>query len=179
MPVACFAMCLVVEALCYQWREPWPGWPTTKFNNITNDNDNNIISCSRPSKHSFAHSHTHTPSIQTLLRSLTHPHPVDHPFVYVESKTILAQSFLGGHHLCLQVDKTRSRSYIDEQLGPCTRTTTTTTIHSITDGTISSHGSGTLIDSHGTVSRAEAAPPRAVDPNPPEPTDPKKKTTKK
>ena len=108
MPVACFAMCLVVEALCYQWREPWPGWPTDKFNNVTNDNDNNIISCSRPSKHSFAHSHTHTLSIQALLRSLTHPHPVDHPFVYVESKTILAQSFLGGHHLCLQVDDPRT-----------------------------------------------------------------------
>ena len=79
----------------------------------------------------------------------------------------------GDRHFQMQT-KTQSQSYIDEQLGPCTRTTTTTTITN-NDGTISSHGSGTLIDSHGTVSRAEAAPPRAVDPNPPEPTDPKKK----
>ena len=79
MPVACFAMCLVVEALCYQWREPWPRWPTTQFN-ITNDKDNNIISCSRPSKHSFAHSHTPTPrpSKHSFAHSHTHTTSITH-----------------------------------------------------------------------------------------------------
>ena len=32
----------------------------------------------------------------------------EHQEQHVESKTILAQGFLGGHHLCLQVDNPRT-----------------------------------------------------------------------